>query len=104
MQKLYDLVVKTGSYNDRQGNEKARWLTVGSMMEKDGNKFIMLHRTFNPAGVPDLSGKGSDSVLVSMFEPKERDQGGAAAEIPKPTGKRDTQWSGSQVDDRDVPF
>ena len=83
MQKLYDLVVKTGSYTDRQGNEKARWLTVGSLMEKDGNKFIMLHRTFNPAGVPDLSGKGSDSVLVSMFEPKERDDKPQSAPAPK---------------------
>ena len=96
MQKLYDLVVKTGSYTDRQGNEKARWLTVGSMMEKDGNKFIMLARTFSPAGVPDLSGKGSDSVLVSMFEPKEREQ------QQEPAGKGPAPKRG--FDDPEVPF
>ena len=95
MQKLYDLVVKTGSYTDRQGNEKARWLTVGSLMEKDGNKFIMLARTFNPAGVPDLSGKGSDSVLVSMFPPKDRDDKPQSAPAPK---------AQNGFDDRDVPF
>ena len=94
MNKLYDLVVKTGSYTDRKGNEKARWLNVGSLMEKDGNKFIMLHKTFSPAGVPDLSGRGGDSVLISMFEPKDRDQQQSA---PEPRAQRG-------FDDAEVPF
>jgi hypothetical protein len=94
--KTHDLAVKTGTYTDRQGNEKGRWKNVGSVLEtNDGGRVIILDRTFNPAGVPNPEGR--DTVMLSMFEPKERDQGGAAAEIPKPTGKRDTQWDDSQV-------
>jgi len=103
--KTHDLAVKTGTYTDRQGNEKGRWKNVGSVLEtNDGGRVIILDRTFNPAGVPNPEGR--DTVMLSMFEPKEREQGGAAAEIPKPTGsgRKDTQWGGSQVDDRDVPF
>jgi hypothetical protein len=101
--KIYDLAVKVSTYTDRSGNEKGRWQNIGSVLQlENGGKVILLDRTFNPAGVANPDDK--DSVMVSMFPPKEREQGGAAAEIPKPTGKRDTQWGGSQVDDRDVPF
>jgi len=73
MKKLYDLAVKTGSYTNREGQEKGRWLNVGAVMQgEDGGKFIMLQKTFNPAGVPDLSGRGGESVLLSMFPPKEQ--------------------------------
>jgi hypothetical protein len=65
--KLYDLAVKTGEYQDRaSGQTKGRWQNVGAVMQSDdGNKFIMLAKWFNPAGVPDLSGKGGESVLLS---------------------------------------
>lgn len=67
--KLYDLAVKTGEYQDGQGQTKGRWLNVGAVMQSDdGGAFLMLHKTFNPAGVPDLSGKGGDSVLISCFQ------------------------------------
>lgn len=71
MTKLYDLAVKTGEYTDRQGNTKGRWKNVGSVMRgDDGGQFIMLDKTFNPAGV---NGKpGSDSILVSCFTPGDR--------------------------------
>lgn len=73
--KLYDLAVKTGSYTNKNGEEKGRWLNVGSvMLSDDGSKFIMLQRTFNPAGVPDLSGRGGDSILLSMFDPKDKEE------------------------------
>ena len=38
-------------------------------MRNDNGQFLMLKRTFNPAGVPG----DRDTVLVSMFEPKQRD-------------------------------
>ena len=98
--KLYDLAVKTGSYTDREGNEKGRWENVGAVMQgDDGGKFIMLKRVFNPAGVPDLSGRGSDSILLSMFEPKERD----SRQSPPP---RQQQGGNAMRDDldSDIPF
>ncbi len=71
MKKVYDLAVKTGSY-EKNGETKGRYENVGAVMEgNDGNKFIMLKRCFNPAGVPFKD--GSDAILVSMFTPKERD-------------------------------
>lgn len=83
MKKLYDLAVKTGSYTNLEGQEKGRWLNVGALMQgDDGGKFIMLQKTFNPAGVPDLSGRGGESVLLSMFPPKEQ-QTSPAQQAPK---------------------
>ena len=78
--KLYDLAVKVSEYQDQQGNKKGRWQNVGAVMQgDDGGKFIMLAKWFNPAGVPDFSGRGGESLLLSMFEPKDQNgnqQGG----------------------------
>lgn len=72
-QKIKDLAVKTGSYTDNQGQEKGRYQNVGSLMRgDDGNEFIVLHRWFNPAGVPNPENR--DSVLISCFEPKQQQQ------------------------------
>jgi len=94
--KLYDLAVKTGEYQDRaSGQTKGRWQNVGAVMQSDDdNKFIMLAKWFNPAGVPDLSGKGGESILVSMFKPQDQQQAAApAAPVAKP-----------QAGDDDIPF
>ncbi|MGL4752418.1 MAG: hypothetical protein ACRCXB_08385 [Aeromonadaceae bacterium] len=72
-QKIKDLAVKVGSYTDGQGQEKGRYQNVGSLMRSDdGNEFIVLHRWFNPAGVPNPENR--DSVLISCFEPKQQQQ------------------------------
>lgn len=72
--KLYDLAVKTGEYQNGSGETKGRWQNVGAVMQNDdGGKFIMLAKWFNPAGVPDLSGRGGESLLLSMFPPQEKD-------------------------------
>lgn len=71
MHKKYDLAVKTGSYNSG-GKEKGRYENIGSVMVKDdGGEFILLKRTFNPAGVPNPENK--DSIIVSKFEVKGAD-------------------------------
>ena len=70
MKKLYDLAVKTGTY-EKDGETKNRYENVGSVMEKDdGGRFILLNRTFNPAGVPNPENRSN--VILSMFknEPK----------------------------------
>lgn len=92
--KLYDLAVKTGTYN-AGGQEKGRYENVGAVMQSDdGGKFLMLKRTFNIAGVPDLTGRNSDSVLVSMFPPKDSD----AAPEPAPAAPQRQQY------DDTIPF
>lgn len=96
--KLYDLAVKTGEYTNQQGEKKGRWQNVGAVLQgDDGNKFITLARWFSPAGVPDLSGKGGESILLSMFEPR---QDGAA---PATASRASAQTPRENFDD-DVPF
>lgn len=93
MTKIKDLKVKTGEYTNQAGEKKGRWEDVGAIMQGDNGKFIMLKRTFNPAGVPNPDGR--DSVLISMFDPKDNTQGNAApaaAPAPRPPA------------DDDIPF
>lgn len=69
--KLKDLAVKVGSYTDNQGQEKGRYENIGALMQSDdGNMFVMLKRTFNPAGVPGNADR--DNILVSAFDPQQR--------------------------------
>jgi hypothetical protein len=94
--KLYDLAVKTGEYTV-QGQTKGRYENVGAVMQSDdGGKFIMLKRVFNIAGVPDLSGRNSDSVLVSMFPPKDNNE-------PQPQQAAPARQQQNQLHD-DIPF
>ena len=98
IKKLYDLAVKTGTYN-AGGQEKGRYENVGAVMQSDdGGKFIMLKRVFNPAGVPDLSGRNSDSVLLSMFPPKD------AEAVVTLAPQRQTQAPAAQKYDDTIPF
>ena len=73
MSKKYDLAVKVGSYTDREGNNKNRWENIGAIMHGDNGFYMMLKRTFNPAGVAGQNDR--DSILVSMFEPDKKSNG-----------------------------
>lgn len=103
--KIYDLAVKTREYTNAQGEKKANWQNVGSIMEgDDGRQFMMLARWFNPAGVPDHSGKGGDSVPISMFEPRDRNQGGAAPQSQHQQDKQNGYQKQNDNFDDDMPF
>ena len=92
MKKLYDLAVKTGSYTNKAGEEKGNWENVGTIMQKDdGNKMILLKRTFNPAGVPNPDNR--DSVILSMFAPKAKEDVRTDVQTDNPFG-----------DDSTIPF
>lgn len=74
--KMRELVVKVGEYQDRNtGETKARWKNVGALMknDEDDSLFIMLDKTFNPAGVPDDNGRAS--LLISCFKVKDDNRG-----------------------------
>lgn len=93
MGKLYDLAVKTGSYTDSQGQEKGRWLNIGSVMSgNDGGQFMIIDRTFSPAGLPNPDNR--TSILVSMFEPKE---GGGQSRQSAPASSTATPESKAPV-------
>ena len=66
--KIKDVVVKTGSY-DVNGEQKGRYENVGVLMEDDqGGQYVLLKRTFNPAGV--INPDNRESVTLSFFDPK----------------------------------
>ena len=74
--KIRDVTVKTGEYQDRNtGETKGRWQNVGSLMRNDDDQsyFIVLDRTFNPAGVPNPDNRSS--LILSCFVPQDRREG-----------------------------
>lgn len=92
--KVKDLAVVTGTYAGSDGQEKRRYMNCGALMENDeGGQFIMLSRYVNYSALPRK--QGSDSILISVFDLREREDGG---EQPKPAGLVDTDL------DDDVPF
>lgn len=110
-QKIRDLAVKTGEYQDGQGQKKGRWQNVGSLMRgDDGGEFVILHRWFNPAGVPNPENR--DSVLVSCFRPQQQGQQGGQQNYQQPPPQQQggfqqpqQQQPGGVMDDSDsIPF
>jgi len=89
--KAYDLAVVVGHYTDNAGTEKSRYQNVGVVLEKDdGGRFILMDRSFNPAGIPFDGSKGN-TILVSMFE-------------PKGDGQQDTPRTGKEEPRRQSPY
>ena len=63
--KIKDAAVVVREYQDRNGQAKKQWATVGSLIQfDDGGTVLMLDKSFNPAGVP------GDSCRISFFDPK----------------------------------
>lgn len=42
MKRVYDAVVKTGTYTDRDGNEKSRYMNVGVVLQGDKGMSLKL--------------------------------------------------------------
>lgn len=90
--KVKELAVGVRKYTDNSGQEKTQWENIGAIFKnEEGKSFISIKRTFNPAGVPNPEDK--DSILVSMFDPKDSNAAPAAPAKPAP----------SAADD-DIPF
>ena len=71
MSKRYDIVAVVGEYTNANGETKKKYLNVGVVMQGDNGPYILMSKTFNPAG---LAEQGKDSIILSLFEPKPRDQ------------------------------
>lgn len=80
--KKYDITVKVGEFKTREGETKAEWRRVGVVMENDdGSEYIILERTFNPAGVPNPENRAT--VILSLFQPRDDNQQGQARQQPQ---------------------
>ena len=105
--KTHDLAVKIGEYTDSTGAKKRRWLTVGRVMTvDDGSEIWLIDKTFNPAGVPDLNGKGADSVMLSKFPVRDWKQGPSEHQQAKSNGYAPQPADGHGFGDMpdDLPF
>jgi hypothetical protein len=104
MAKKYDLAVKIGSYTDRNGDQKNRYKNIGAVMTgSDGGEFMLLDRTFNPAGVSVEPGR--DSIMVSMFTPRDNTQQGEHGEAKQDGYVRDkAALQQEPAFDDEVPF
>lgn len=98
MAKKYDLVVKVGEYTDREGQTKGRFKNVGVMMDGDKGPYLLLDRTFNPAGVGGNDGR--ESIIVSLYEPKQ-EGGQQAYSTAKENGY---QSKATDLGDDSIPF
>lgn len=100
--KIYDLVVANGKYQSN-GQEKTNYVNIGVMMEKDdGGKFILLERTFNPAGVVNLDNKSS--IIVSMYPPKNKDAADQVKEKFNGSDHETGSFAAPDFNDSNVPF
>lgn len=89
MPKAFDLAVKTGEYQ-KDGQTKGRYENIGIVVQnEDGSQYILLKRTFNPAGVHNPENR--DTVLVSMFAPRESGPQSEATPPAQRSSLKDTQ-------------
>lgn len=106
---LKELAVAVASYEDRStGQTKNRYRNIGVLLESENergekNRFLMLDRSFNPAGVPFKP--GSDKILISMFDPRDNSQGEPQNNGGQQQTQGDNQQSGGDYADTDsIPF
>lgn len=72
MPKKYDLTVVVGEYTNGQGETKKQYKNIGCVMQGDNGFYMILDRTFNPAGLPNPENRSN--CIVSMFEPRDGDK------------------------------
>ena len=90
----YDLCVKSGTYTDRNGNEKTNWENIGVMFD-DGSRYILLKPYINLAGFPREEGR--NHLIVSVFDHSEQ-RGG------RNTEREDVFNADAQANEEPIPF
>jgi len=66
-------MVKTGSYTNKEGEQKGEYVKVGVILSNDNGEYALLDPTINMAGimlkqqVNGIAKAGSDSVIASVF-------------------------------------
>jgi len=101
----HNLSVKVGEYTNNQGETKGRWKNVGRMIEADdGSNYLIMDRTFNPAGV--INPDNRDAITISLFEVEEQ-QAAAPQQAPQraaPQRAAAVAPVPAQGPDDDIPF
>lgn len=78
------LVAKVGSYTDRDGQTKSRWVTIGVIMSNENGEYALLDPAVSLAGILGkqnaMSDRPRDRVMVSIFD--DDSQGGGSRPAP----------------------
>lgn len=98
--KKYDVCAVTGTYTNQQGEEKRRYKNVGVVLDNGDGPFILLERSFNPAGVPSKNG---ETILLSLFEPR-NDDNQEPNQDPGQSQATDTTQPAQPIDENEAPF
>lgn len=102
VKRLNDLCVKVGEYTNSKGEKKTQYENVGAELQADdGSTYFLINRWFNPAGVPDLNGKGTSSIAVWKFPPRDKNNGAGA---PEQNTLRSAPSRGGDIPPEDIPF
>jgi hypothetical protein len=97
----HNLSVKVGEYTNAQGETKGRWKNVGRMIASDdGSNYLIMDRTFNPAGVVNPDNR--DAITISLF-PVEEQQAAAPQRAPQRAAAVAPVAAVEGFDD-DIPF
>ena len=73
------ILAKTGSYTNKEGEEKNEWTKIGVILSNDNGEYIIFDPTVSMAGIAykqrvnGIAKQGADSVIASIFmdEPKQ---------------------------------
>ena len=95
MAKKYDMAIKTGTYTGNDGTEKNRYENIGEVHSGRDNGF---YARMNPYRVMGLAmaaiARGDDSMMVSLFAPRNDQQPQQRQAAPAPSADYDD----------DIPF
>ena len=69
--KTHDLAVKVGEY-EKDGKKKSKFENVGAIVDGQNGPYIILKKTFNPAGVTS----DGENIFISMFPVDKKDDFG----------------------------
>jgi len=79
-QRIREIKVPVGEYTDQQsGQKKTRWETIGSLWAGEKNDFIVIKKTFNPAGL-ESSPNNKHTVVLNCFDIEQKQQAQAPAQ------------------------
>jgi hypothetical protein len=94
MPKVFDVVKAAGSYTDRSGNEKTRWINCGMIVKNPQSGKLSLRLDVVPVGVPTDSDVG---MWFALMEPRQQ------GDMP-PQNTSSKTSDDNFAENKDIPF
>ena len=88
------LAIGNGTYVNKAGETKTRWVNIGVILEKDGKEFMLLDPTINLAGFQREQGK--DMLMVGIFQDQPQQQNQGYQQPPQQNQQQGQQYNQNQ--------